>query len=1077
MASNKLFKHYLYTKCLPTYFQIKRAERGTFIVLLVFFSLLNLLSGQVWSPITGLPSSVALKTVKFIDITTGWAAGEDGTIMKTTDGGVNWSLQTSGTTSTIRSIFFLDASHGWACGDEGTIIVTTDGGAIWLPQTSPYGTQYNSIRFVNISTGWVVGLGNVLLKTVDGGTNWIQQQNQGVSMWGLEMLSATSGWVCGGFNSAQGSPSLLRTTNGTNWIYQNNSGVTNFLSFNDIRFSDALNGWLVGGSGIIRHTTNAGATAWTAQPSGTQYELLSVDFLNASVGYACGREGIIIATGNGGTTWVAQSSSITSGTLWEIDMVNDTTGFAVGDIGILKYHVYTPPQPIVLLQPNVGGDIFQIATKRFIIWQTQAGISNVKLEYSTAGNTGPWTTITPSTPAAAGSYSWMIPNASSLNCYIRISNSANSNVLDISDAPFYIQNIPYGVDYSVLTSATVMSNPAQIVVSWVNDGNALSYSIDKKLPADTSWTNLATLPGTTNSYTDNTVSEEIIYEYRLVKTTPLITGYGYVYSGINIPAPDERGTLLLAVDTNFVIPLQTEITQLKTDLIGDGWKVVQHNFPSASIDSIVKKWVISQYNLPGANVKSLLIIGHFAIPYSGNFAPDGHTERIGAQPADVYYADIDGVWTDTVFVYNTGNIYTHNIPNDGNWDQSVIPSSAELQVGRIDMHSMTGFALSEDDLIKQYLNKNHAYRHKIINPERRALLNTHLDNSIPFSSAVAWRSFAPMLGSTNIAAINTNGCAGNGTCNIFIDSLQVHSYLWTYMAGGGTDTSCADPVFTSSKCISTNINTVFMQLYGSYFVEWAKGGITGTTNHLLRAPLANAGMPLTTCWTGGSPRWYFHHMGLGESIGFSTLQSQNNKGIYDPGNNQLLGGVHMVLMGDPSLRLHMVYPVTNLTAAQTETKIQLDWTASADDHILGYNVYRADTLSGDFIRLNTSMIASTQYVDSIPSILTNNVYMVRAVKSETTPSGSYLNMSEGIFITRPVVTTFTFSGNGAWSTSGNWINNLKPPSTLPIGYSIVIDPVTGGECLLDSVQDISTGAHFSIVPGKYFRMAESLFVH
>ncbi len=1059
-------------------FKMNTALRSGLITLFLFFVLLMRTQAQVWSPISGLPSAAGLKTVKFIDLSTGWAAGENGTIMKTTDGGINWSIQSSGTTSTIRSIFFLNATDGWACGDEGTIITTSNSGTTWTPQLSPYSSQYNSIRFVNTTTGWLTGSGNVLLKTIDGGTNWIQQQNQGATIWGIEMLSTTNGWTCGGFNNTQGSPTLMKTINGSSWTYQNNSGVTAFLTFNDIRFSDANNGWVVGGNGVIRHTADAGATTWTQQTSGTQYELLGVDFLNASVGYACGREGIIITTGNGGATWAAQSSSITTSTLWEIDMVNDTTGFAVGDIGILKYHVYTPSQPIVLLQPNTGGDIFQIGTKRFIIWQVLAGITNVKLEYSIAGNNGPWTIITPSTPAASGSFSWNVPGTPSLNCYIRISNTANNNVFDISDAPFYILNTPYGEDYSVLTSATVMTSPAQISVSWVSDANALSYSIDKKLPSDTSWTNLATLSGTTISYTDNAVSAGIIYEYRLVKTTPLITGYGYVYSGINIPAPDTRGTLLLAVDTNFVLPLVLEINQLKSDLIGDGWKVLQHNFASNAKDTSVKNWVISQYNQPGGNVKSLLLIGHFAIPYSGNFAPDGHTERIGAQPADVYYADIDGAWTDnTVTTNNSGNIYTPNVPNDGNWDQSVIPTSAELQVGRIDMHSMTGFALSEVDLIKQYLNKNHAYRHKIINPARRALLNTHLDNSIPFTSAVAWRSFAPMVGSTNIAAINTNGCAGNGTCNIFMDSLQAHSYLWTYMAGGGSDTSCASPVFTSSKCINMTINTVFMQLYGSYFVEWAKGGVPMTTNHLLRAPLANAGMPLATCWTGGGPRWYFHHMGLGESIGYSTLQSQNNKSIYDPGNNQLLGGVHMALMGDPSLRLHMVYPVTNLTAIQTETMIQLNWTASIDDNILGYNVYRADTMTGNFIRLNSSVIGATQYIDSIPSLLTNNVYMVRALKSETTPSGIYQNMSEGIFISKSVMTTFTFVGNGSWSNSGNWNNSLKPPSTLPVGYSIVIDPVAGGECVLDSTQHISTGAHFSIVPGKNFRIAVSLFVH
>jgi photosystem II stability/assembly factor-like uncharacterized protein len=1033
---------------------------------------------QVWTPITGLPVTAAFKTVKFIDLSNGWAAGENGVILHTTNGGITWSVQTSGTTSTLRSIFFIDASNGWACGDEGTIIATSNGGTTWFPQTSPYTTQYNSVRFVNTTTGWIAGMGNVLLKTTNGGGNWIQQPNQGVSMWGLEMQSTSTGWTCGGFNNSFNSPSLLKTTNGSTWTYQTNSGVNIFLAFNDIRFSDANNGWLVGGNGIIRHTGDAGATPWTSQNSGTQFELLGMDFISSSIGYACGRQGVIITTANGGTSWAAQSSSITSGSLWEVDMINDTTGFAVGDIGILKYTVYTPSQPIVLLQPNTGGDIFQIGTRRFIIWQVQAGINNVRLEYSTTGNGGPWTTITPSTPAATGSYSWLVPNTSSINCFIRVSNTANSNVFDISDAAFYILNTPYGVDYSVLTSAVVTTSPPQITISWVSDPNALSYSIDKKLSVDTSWTNLGSLPGSTNTYIDNAVSTGIIYEYRVVKTTPLVTGYGYVYSGIDMPEQDARGTLLLAVDTNFVVPLQTEMDQLKKDLIGDGWKVKQKNFAATAKDTSLKNWVVNEYNQGGASVKSLLIIGHFAIPYSGNFAPDGHSERIGAQPADIYYADIDGQWTDnTVTTNNTGNIYTPNVPGDGKWDQSVIPSPVELQVGRIDMHSMTGFNLNEVELIRQYLNKDHSYRHKLINPSAKALLNTHIDGSIPYTSAVAWRSFAPMLGSNHIAAINTNGCNGNGTCHVFIDSLQTHSYLWTYMAGGGSDTSCASPVFTSSQCINVNINTVFMQLYGSYFVEWAKGGITGTTNHLLRAPLANAGMPLATCWTGGNPRWYFHQMGLGESIGFSTLQSQNNKGIYDPGSTQLLGGVHMVLMGDPSLRLHTVNPVTNLLAIQVETMVQLTWNGSADTDIIGYNVYRADTIYGNFIKLNSALITGNQYTDNTPSLLSNNVYMVRAVKSETSPSGNYRNMSEGIFVSKLINTTFTFSGNGNWSNPGNWTGNLKPPVILPAGFSIVIDPVIGGECILDIDQEISSGANFRVMPGKFFTIAEAMSIH
>ena len=1044
----------------------------------LWYTLLTPVHAQVWLPVTGLPTTEQLKSIKFISLTTGWAAGESGTILKTTDGGNTWTQQTSGVTNTLRSIFFLDANNGWACGDEGTILATTNGGTTWTPQSSPYTTQYNTARFANTSTGWITGAGNVLLKTINGGSSWTQQAKQGASMWGLEVLSTTNAWVCGGFNNTQNSPTLLKTTNGTNWTYQNNSGVTSFLTFNDIRFADANNGWIVGGNGIIRHTTDAGATTWTGQTSGTQFEILGVDFLSTSVGYACGRSGIMLYTGNGGTTWAAQNSTMTAGTIWEVDMFNDTTGFAVGDSGIIKYDVYTPSQPIDLLQPNSGGDIFQIGTKRFIIWQVQAGISNVKIQYSTTGNTGPWTTVTNSTPAATGSYSWTIPNTPSINCYIRISNVANNNVFDISDGLFYIMNTPYGVDYSVLTSAQVTTTPPQITVSWVSDANALNYTIDRKLTTDTVWTSLASLPGSTNSYADNAVSIGTIYEYRVTKTTPLVTGYGYVYSGIDIPATEDRGTVLLAVDNSYASPLQSELDQLKSDLIGDGWHVLRQDFAASTEDTILKSWVTDIYNQPGADVTALLIIGHFAIPYSGNFAPDGHAERVGAQPADVFFADMDGVWTDSiVMTNNSGAIYTPNIPNDGNWDQSTIPSSVEIEVGRIDMHSMTGFPLSEIELTRQYLVKNHAYRHKILNPARRALLNTHLDNSIPQTSAVAWRSFAPMFGNSNIAAMNTNGCSGNGTCHVFMDSLQARSYLWTYMAGGGSDTSCAAPVMTSSKCINLNLNTVFMQLYGSYFVEWAKGGVPGTTNHLLRAPLANAGMPLGTCWTGGNPRWYFHHMGLGETIGFSTMQSQNNTGLYDPGSYSLLGGVHMALMGDPTLRLHMVYPVSQLSAIQNGSMIQLSWTASTDTDIIGYHVYQADSMTGIFQKLNTTILTSTTFTDSVPSLAPGNVYMVRAVKLESTPSGTYQNMSEGVFITKPVVTTFTFSGNGNWSNVAQWTNNLKPPSVLPSGFSIVVNPSAGGSCMLDVTQHISPGANLVLIPGATFILDEDLFLY
>lgn len=979
---------------------------------------------QVWVPVGGVPSTASFKALCFINTTTGWVVGDNGSILITTNGGANWTNQTSGTTQTLRGVFFWDANTGWACGGNGTILSTTNGGNTWTQQSSTTTNQLNGVQFVSATTGWVIGNGSRLLKTTNGGNTWTQQNNQGIDLWGIAATDANTVWASGSFNSVQGYPSLVKTTNaGTNWAFQTNTGISAFVTLEDVEFTDALNGWLVGGNGIMRHTTDGGATTWTGQTSGTGFELLGVDFFNTTTGFACGRQGVMLYTANGGNSWAAQFTGSTTVNLWDVVMLSPTQGFAVGDNGlILQYTISAPAQPLVLLQPN-GGEIFQIATKRFIIWQAQAGIANVKLEYST-NNGGNWTVITPSTPAATGSYAWTVPNTPSVNCLLRVSNAANASVNAVSASNFYIMNTPIGWDYSVLTSATVSNGPPQINVSWVYDVNALTYTLDRKLTTDFVWTNIATYNGTVTNYTDYNVLPGVIYEYRITKTTPLITAaYGYLYSGIEMPAPDWRGTVLLVVDNSFSAYLQPELNQLATDLIADGWRVARQDFAPDVTDVVVKNWVSSQYYTPNANVKSLLIIGHLAIPYSGNYAPDGHAERIGAQPADVFYADIDGNWTDaSVVTNNTGMIYTPNTVGDGYWDQSALPSAAEIEVGRIDMFNMTGFALSEPDLIKQYLNKNHAYRYKITQPQQRALINTHLDNQLPATSAVAWRSFAPIVGSPNIASINTGGSTNCSACPAFIDSLETNSYLWTYMAGGGTDTSAAAPVFTSSQCITRTLNTVFMQLYGSYFVEWANGGLP-LPNNLLRAPLANNGMVLATCWTGGVPRWYFQHMGMGKSIGFSTLQSQNNTGLYDAGNANTVGGIHMALMGDPTLLPEYVYPISNLTLTQNQSGLQLNWTASADDNIVGYNIYRADSLYGAFTRLNTTPIAATTYTDTSPNTTGRNVYMVRALKLITSASGSYYQMSEGIFACAPYL---VLSGNTDVCANGIYTYSVAP---------------------------------------------------
>lgn len=66
--------------------------------------------------------------IRFTSESTGWICGSSGTIYGTVNGGVNWTLQSSGTTPTLRSICFVNGQTGWAVGDFGKILKTTTGG-------------------------------------------------------------------------------------------------------------------------------------------------------------------------------------------------------------------------------------------------------------------------------------------------------------------------------------------------------------------------------------------------------------------------------------------------------------------------------------------------------------------------------------------------------------------------------------------------------------------------------------------------------------------------------------------------------------------------------------------------------------------------------------------------------------------------------------------------------------------------------------------------------------------------------------------------------------------------------------
>lgn len=71
-------------------------------------------------------------------------------------------------------------------------------------------------------------------------------------------------------------------------------------------------------------------------------------------------------------------------------------------------------------------------------------------------------------------------------------------------------------------------------------------------------------------------------------------------------------------------------------------------------------------------------------------------------------------------------------------------------------------------------------------------------------------------------------------------------------------------------------------------------------------------------------------------------------------------------------------------------------------------------------------------------------------------------------------TVYTFIGNGNWSVQSNWLNGITPPTNLTNGAEIVINPITGGECILDINQTITTNSKLTVLTGKNFRIKGNL---
>ncbi len=571
-------------------------------------------------------------------------------------------------------------------------------------------------------------------------------------------------------------------------------------------------------------------------------------------------------------------------------------------------------------------------------------------------------------------------------------------------------------DFVVNVITTNSENPASISFTWDMIPGDSVITIHRKSKGAMEWGNaLATLPADATTYTDNSIEIGVEYEYRIQKRTPILYPYTiidnftnleqwkeewwdvsydykpiitYLSAGIKLPEVEHRGKVILLVDSSFVDSLRNELNLFETDLLGDGWKVLRKDISRNTSVKYVKSVVRDFYYSDTVNVKSLILFGHIPVPYSGCTAVDGHLVDLGAWQADQYYGSMkEEIWTDEIVDIDTVILYrrseNNNIPGDGKFDLSVLPldENIVLQIGRIDLSKMPAFQVSEAELLKNYINKDHNFRHKRNNPKLQALIRDGHGCRDGWCGATGpLRNFTALVTEPNIQE------------GEFFTDGRTDSYMFSYANGFGDGPflgNLINGVGHTNDFVNYSVKIVFISLFSSCTGLW------DYPDNFLRASLASKGWSLT-CIYDAWPYHIYHMMGMGETIGYGVRTTQNNIDTYDFNSDKR--GMHVNLLGDPTLRMHIVCPVNSLQSTITaDSSVMLAW-KPADDSIIGYHVYKLDTTLNEYNKITSEPITDTWFEDTLPDA-GNNYYMVKTFKLSEVTSGSYYNLSQGIFDT------------------------------------------------------------------------------
>lgn len=252
--------------------------------------------GDTWESVGG--SLINITGIHSVDESIVYISTLQKGILKSTDGGMNWTPTGAPNNVGYDDVYFKDEMNGWVlAGPNGgdQIWSTQDGGDTWQAFDSIY--QFiNKIDFATDQIGYVSSSSGVI-KTTNGGDTWAILPDSPDKSTDMFVLDENTLWITWGLTSQ------FTTDGGVTWSDRISTGFGGNMEGVFMLNQDQV--WMTSKNVTIGYSEDMGAT-WEDQIPANKADIKSIKFVNEKIGYAAGSKSdndFILRTLDAGAVW------------------------------------------------------------------------------------------------------------------------------------------------------------------------------------------------------------------------------------------------------------------------------------------------------------------------------------------------------------------------------------------------------------------------------------------------------------------------------------------------------------------------------------------------------------------------------------------------------------------------------------------------------------------------------------------------------------------------------------------------------------------------------------------------------